>query len=394
MKRRLKYVFLWIISLLVHFQSFGSDGESLFVGNCVICHTIGHGKLIGPDLKNVQGRRTFDYFQAFVKNSQSVIKSGDSTAVSVYKEYDESIMPVHNFSDQEIHEIWNFIRSFEGETTFDYVAPVPVEPTSYSWIIFLTISFLLLGIAIIKRRQLLPFLEHLWNRTPHPKLSKKQWWAVLILLVVFGVIAEINSIGIFTGYQPKQPMLFSHETHAGKYKMSCKYCHYEAYKGEHGGMPSLMSCMNCHKYIRRSDLSDTLEITKLYLWVGFDPQTKEYSRKPQPEGWVQVYNLPDHARFNHVIHTKAGVTCTECHGKIETMQVVKQATPLSMKWCIDCHNRREVPLVGYYSEKDRRKQKGYKTLSVEDRANFALRNDTVYRKMKQLGGLDCYKCHN
>lgn len=394
MKRRLKYVFLCIISLSIHFQSFASDGESLFIGNCVICHTIGHGKLIGPDLKNVQGRRTFDFFQSFAKNSQEVIKSGDSTAVALYKEYDESIMPVHDMSEQEFRQIWDFIGSFKGESTFDYVAPIPTEPISYSWIIFLSLLLILGGVAIYKRQQLIPFLENFWTQIPHPRLSKKQWWAVLILMIIVGVIIEINSIGIFTGYQPKQPMLFSHETHAGKYKISCKYCHYEAYKGEYGGMPSLMSCMNCHKYIRRSDLTDTIEIAKLYQWAGFDPQKKEYSRTPHPEGWIQVYNLPDHARFNHVIHTKAGVTCTECHGIVETMPVIKQVTPLSMKWCIDCHNKQEVPLVGYYSEKDRNKQKGFKTLSVEDRANYALKNDTVYQKMKRLGGLDCYKCHN
>jgi hypothetical protein len=53
--------------------------------------------------------------------------------------------------------------------------------------------------------------------------------------------------------------------------------------------------------------------------------------------WVRVHNLPDYAFFNHSVHVRAGVGCVSCHGRIDQMEVVTQAEPLSMSWCLDCH---------------------------------------------------------
>lgn len=393
MRKRLKYILLIVFHLTFHLQTFSNEGEPLFIENCAICHTIGQGKLIGPDLKNIQKNRTLEYFQAFVKNSQAVIKSGDSVAVSVYQDYDEIIMPEHSLSNVDIDSIWQFIQKFEGEAYFEYTLPAPKVQSSKTWILYLAVFIIFTSAILLKRKWLYLYFEAVFKRIPLTKLVAKRWKIITVSFVIIIVFIELNNNGIFTGYQPTQPILFSHEVHCTQNEISCKYCHYEAYKGKHGGIPPLSTCMNCHKYVNKGTLSDTLEIAKLYDWAGFDFKTKKYSKKQKNMGWIKVYNLPDHARFNHHIHTKANLTCEQCHGNVTEMKEIKQATSLTMKWCVDCHTKSDVPLVGYYSESET-ETSNFKAMSAEDRANFTLRSDTVFNAYKNRGGLDCYKCHN
>jgi hypothetical protein len=58
--------------------------------------------------------------------------------------------------------------------------------------------------------------------------------------------------------------------------------------------------------------------------------------------WARVHKLPDHARFPHMLHVKADVECEECHGAVETMEVVEQVESLRMGWCLECHRERQV----------------------------------------------------
>ena len=53
--------------------------------------------------------------------------------------------------------------------------------------------------------------------------------------------------------------------------------------------------------------------------------------------WVRIHRLPDHAYFDHSVHVSAGVGCASCHGRVDQMVVMRQAEPLSMGWCLDCH---------------------------------------------------------
>jgi len=387
-----KYLFLVVTIHTLYFNAFCVEGESLFIDNCMICHTIGQGNLIGPDLKYIDEKRSFEYFMSFVKNSQIVIKSGDSTAVSIYNDFNEIIMPENNLDEKELLEIWQFIQSFEGESYYDYVVQSSDNQIAVFLNLWLFLGVILLFLVVWKRNLFVLFFRNLYQLLAYNNLFKGQWRLFLILFLIAILVTKLNSIGIFTGYQPRQPILFSHTVHCKQNKINCKYCHYEAYKGMHGGIPPLATCMNCHKYVRKGTLTDTVEITKLYDWAGFDPATKDYSKQAMLPGWIKVYNLPDHSRFNHQIHTSANIGCAECHGEVDEMMEIKQATPLSMKWCIDCHRKELIPLVGYYSEK-MTIQKGYKTMITSDRANFAFKPDTIFGEMKRMGGLDCYKCH-
>jgi hypothetical protein len=158
------------------------------------------------------------------------------------------------------------------------------------------------------------------------------------------------------GYMPEQPIAFSHKQHAGDLEISCLYCHANAAKGPHAGIPPASLCMNCHKLVTaswdatRAEMERARqagqppkrivspELQKLYDALGLDDQLQPDPRKqPQPIAWVKVHNLPAYTRFDHRGHVHAGVACQQCHGPVETMDVLRQSTSLSMGWCVNCH---------------------------------------------------------
>ena len=57
--------------------------------------------------------------------------------------------------------------------------------------------------------------------------------------------------------------------------------------------------------------------------------------------WVRIHHAPDFVYFNHSIHVNSGVGCETCHGRVDQMEVVYQAEPLNMAWCLDCHREPE-----------------------------------------------------
>jgi len=85
-------------------------GEATFKESCSSCHTIGRGKLVGPDLANVEQRRPVDWILKFVKSSQTVIHSGDKYADSLFKAFNQMPMPDHpTFTDDQIKGILAYI---------------------------------------------------------------------------------------------------------------------------------------------------------------------------------------------------------------------------------------------------------------------------------------------
>ncbi len=145
----------------------------------------------------------------------------------------------------------------------------------------------------------------------------------VVVAVYFGV-SNIQKIGSNQGYEPTQPIKFSHKTHAGQNKIACLYCHFAAEKGRSAGIPPTQLCMNCHSKI----LPDSPEIQKIVKAIDSNEGIK----------WNKVHALPDHAYFNHSQHVINGkVSCQTCHGAVETMSRVKQEKNMSMGWCLDCH---------------------------------------------------------
>ena len=151
--------------------------------------------------------------------------------------------------------------------------------------------------------------------------------AFVALLVVgaffYGLLSNKFSIGYNDGYEPTQPIPFSHKKHAGDYKIDCKYCHVAVERSRHASVPSLNICMNCHTSVK----TDSPLIQKL---------AKHYY-EGKPIAWEKVHLLPEFVKFNHAPHVNAGIDCTTCHGPVETMARVKQVETLSMGFCVDCH---------------------------------------------------------
>ena len=127
---------------------------------------------------------------------------------------------------------------------------------------------------------------------------------------------------------PIQPINFSHRIHVSENGIECLYCHVYADKTPSAGVPSVNKCIGCHKVIAR----DKPEILKVF----------EYWENREPIPWVKVHDVPDFVHFTHKRHIKAGLTCQQCHGPIETMDRVKRVSTLRMPWCVDCHTEREV----------------------------------------------------
>lgn len=160
-------------------------------------------------------------------------------------------------------------------------------------------------------------------------------WANLIgpmlLLSVF-VLGGVATFGIWyyaspkntdVGYQPKQPVPYSHKLHAGDLGMDCRYCHTNVEKSAVAGVPPAQTCMNCH-FLIKGESPKLQPIRDSFL-----------QNKPVP--WLRIHKTPDYAYFNHSRHVTKGVGCVECHGRVDQMEVVRQTEPLSMGWCLECH---------------------------------------------------------
>jgi hypothetical protein len=125
------------------------------------------------------------------------------------------------------------------------------------------------------------------------------------------------------GYQPLQPVAFSHNIHVTQLEVDCRYCHNGVEKAWFSNVPAASTCMNCHSTVLKDD-------PKLAL-------VRESFTSGQPIPWVHIHKTPDYVYFNHSVHVTRGISCVECHGQINQMDEVYHAKPFSMGFCLDCH---------------------------------------------------------
>ncbi len=171
--------------------------------------------------------------------------------------------------------------------------------------------------------------------------------------------SAIRLTGIHQGYEPVQPIAFSHRLHAGDLQVPCLYCHSGAGSSRYAGIPAVTTCMNCHRFVtttfgavraeddlarqenRKPRLLISPELQKLYDALGIDPVSglPAPDKTPSPIAWVKVHNVPAFTYFDHRGHVTAGVPCQQCHGPVETMERVRQVETLSMGWCVNCHRQ-------------------------------------------------------
>jgi hypothetical protein len=127
-----------------------------------------------------------------------------------------------------------------------------------------------------------------------------------------------------------QPIQFSHKHHVGDDGIDCRYCHTGVEVSATAGIPPTKTCMNCHSV--------------LFNTAGYLEPVRASFRDDKSIEWVRVHRLPDYVYFNHSIHINKGVGCSTCHGQVNQMPLVFQASSLEMQWCLDCHRDPEKVL--------------------------------------------------
>ena len=379
-------------------------GKSVFKANCSTCHEI-HSVRIGPSLANIYERRSIEWLISWIRNSQALIASGDEEAVALFEEYNKQVMASYPFSDDEIMEILAYIQdeTIKGPDKKEEVVTNQTEAADASDTIsstyltaivctFVIILIVVLWILVVTVKTISKYAKKQKDVSEEDKELIHQTFDLMALVksnafvgfIVFIVIAIILktlidgafTIGVQQGYQPTQPIAFSHKIHAGQYEIDCQYCHTGVRKSKSANIPSPNICMNCHTQIG----IQSEEVQKIFKAVDYNPLTETYGSNTRPIEWVRIHNLPDLAYFNHSQHVAvAEIECQTCHGPIEEMDVVYQYSDLTMGWCINCHRETDVKAENneYYTKLIQlHKKKGKKPMKVED-----------------IGGLECAKCH-
>ncbi len=148
------------------------------------------------------------------------------------------------------------------------------------------------------------------------------------------------------GYQPEQPVAFSHRIHSGQLGIDCRYCHTNVEESAHSNVPDTATCMSCHT----GDVATDQAYLRRDLWLSHKEnehlvELRSNYQTGEPIQWRRIHKLPDYAHFNHAVHVNAGVSCYSCHGRIDQHEVARQVESLSMGWCLDCHRNPEQHLV-------------------------------------------------
>ncbi len=435
-------------------------GKSLFQANCAACHAKDmKSRLTGPALGGVEERWSAyprEDLYKWVRNSQSMIKD-HPRAKELWAEWGPVVMNNFlNLTDQDIENLLGYIDGVYkgtygpkvGDGGDTKVAAEPVKTDNTPMFIALVLVLAVLAVVLARILSNLSYLNEIkagnmaaQRRTLVEVLTSRGVIGfVIFALVVLGGYTTVNNaimLGRQQGYQPEQPIKFSHATHAGLQKIDCQYCHDGARRSKHSVIPAANTCMNCHKAIKVGSQYGTAELTKIYASVGYDPSTDKYIENyanmseadiekvykkwiadtqvssggsvdeakiqsewdgivaalTNPESgdkkvygpieWVRLHNLPDHAYFNHAQHVTVGkVACQTCHGAVEEMEVVYQYSPLSMGWCVNCHRETEVKFADneYYKSY----QVYHKQIQDGERTKVTV---------EDIGGLECQKCH-
>lgn len=394
-----------------------AKGKALYNTNCAACHKL-DGPMTGPPLRNIEQRLADEqgldrkWLTDWIHNSMGMVNAGDPYAVKIYNEYNQlPMMPFPQLSEQDISDILAYTaeeRKVAAPVAGGADAGTSNDGSGISNELILGALALLFGLLaaalVLVRRTLNRFAEAkgvvvegdkkdtIWKAFAKNQFLVLVTVMLLLLTSAFFVYGYLMQIGVDQGYEPVQPIHYSHRVHAGDNGIDCKYCHSSARVSKTSGIPSLNVCMNCHKSI--SEVSEETfaegktygvdyneEIQKLYAATGWNPDEQKYTGEPQPVKWIRIHNLPDFAYFNHAQHvTVGGIECQTCHGPVESMEIMSQFAPLTMGWCLDCHKTTDV--------------------KVQDNAYYTKIHEQLSKKygvekltVAQMGGLECGKCH-
>ena len=378
-------------------------GKQIFKTNCAACHKM-EGKLIGPELFKITDTREHEWLKAWILDNNALVASGDKLAKEVQESNPAAMTPFPQLSDQDLEDLLKYFAVGDVKEVVAVTADASSEqlfnkpgfgvlPTL--GVTILVLLLLLLIVAATTNKKVVEGEESTESMLKSMIFNPFLRFLTVIFVLLGGawlLFAWLLQIDVNEGYQPIQPIAFSHAVHSGDNKIDCQYCHSSAKHSKTSGIPTANVCMNCHKSISeytgplfgdysKEDLDN--EIQKIYDAVGWDKENVQYIEgyEQKPIEWVRIHNLADFAYYNHAQHvTVAGLDCQKCHGPVEEMHEMHQFSPLTMGWCIDCHRDTEVDLTenGYY-----------KNIHDQLAKKYGVEKVTA----AQMGGLECGKCH-
>ncbi len=409
-----------VVLLSININASAADGEALFKANCASCHKPDKD-YTGPALKGWKERQPEGWIYKWVASPAALIASGDAYATKLYATWKGNGM-MSNFQQlkkEDINAIMKYVDDYAPPPVATTVGEKTGEGDNNSLLFgILTLVLALIAFILLQvnsnLRKLSDEKEGVYRSEPVPVYRNKTYlMAGILLLFAVGGFYTINgavNMGRMKNYQPVQPIFYSHQVHAGTNQISCLYCHGSAQDSKQASIPSVNTCMNCHKSINKyegpdklvredgTNVDGTAEIQKLYEYAGWNPTTKTYNADNDHNGiadgakpieWIKVHNLPDHVYFNHSQHIKVGKQqCQTCHGNIQQMPEVYQFSELSMGWCINCHRESKVD---FYNKED---GSGNKYYSIYEKFHKDIKSgkmDSV--TVEKIGGTECQKCH-
>lgn len=414
---------LTLIFLLLFFvpgiKTFAQDGKALFISKCQQCHTVfkdGTGPKLGGVIDQPPYSGDMNKIYHWIYNVNELIAS-DPYYKALYAKFGSPMQAFNEdaLTKKDVDAIFAYINTTyaAGENPVKKDGtPDGAPSTNQNAVIFGVISLILAIIALIlmqvnsNLKKMSDDAEGIHRPEPVPFYRNKVYIAMIsiVFFVIGGYYVTKGAIGLQRqkGYQPKQPIYYSHKIHAGLNQINCLYCHGNAWESKTAAIPSVNVCMNCHKNITTyskgpklydddgHEIDGNKELQKLFAYAGFDPSkpTQWDPSKAKPIQWERIHNLPDHVYFNHSQHIRAGkVQCQTCHGEITAMDEVQQFSELSMGWCVNCHRETKVDFA--YDSKG-----GNQFYSIYERFQRDFREkkmDSV--TVKDIGGLECQKCH-
>ncbi|MDQ6756534.1 MAG: c-type cytochrome [Bacteroidota bacterium] len=399
-----------IIFLLIFSSNlFAQDGQTIYKTYCASCHKP-DADFTGPALKGARQREPSpDWAYKWVNHVDEMIVS-DPYAKKLFAERGTKMTAFPDLKKEEIKAVLDWADAYTPPASAAGATNgKPAGGEEDNSLLYGVLTLILAIIALIllqvnsNLKKLSDEKQGIKAPNPVPFYRNKAYLllAVIVLFLIAGyyLIEAAIGLGRMKGYQPEQPIYFSHKVHAGTNQVSCLYCHGGAQDSKHANIPSVNVCMNCHMSIKDysgdpitkedgSSVNPTAEIQKLYQYAGWNPSIKKYDNSGKPIEWIRIHNLPDHVYFNHSQHVKVGQQkCQTCHGNIQEMPEVAQFSDLSMGWCINCHRTTNVQF-------NDGKGNGNKFYSIYEKFHEDIKNgkyDSV--TVERIGGTECQKCH-
>ncbi len=184
-----------------------------------------------------------------------------------------------------------------------------------------------------RRGQMRP--EMTASHSPHQSLRRRLRLAAARLLSALACGLALVAVAS-AAEKVAQPIEFPHDVHAGKNGINCMYCHTYARRSKVSGIPPLRKCIGCHQAL--PSVRDKPRIKVLF----------DYWERKEAIPWKKVHDEPDFVRFNHERHIQrfyfqqersVQETCGLCHGDVASMTVAEKVRPITMGWCVSCHQQ-------------------------------------------------------